>query len=62
MQESIAERTRKLRAEIAKLNAAHAAYLKAPKYGSVAADNQRRMQRLQEILDDLKSLDDWKKL
>ena len=62
MQESIAERTKKLRAEIAELNAAHAAYLKAPKYGTVAADHERRIQRLQEILDELKSLNDWKKL
>jgi hypothetical protein len=47
--------------EIAKLSEANRAYSKGPKYGAATADNERRLQRLLEIADELKSLTDWKK-
>jgi hypothetical protein len=43
-----------LRNEIAKLSEANRAYLKGPKYGTATADNERRLQRLLEIADELK--------
>ena len=61
MAQLIAERVKNLRNEIAKLSEANRAYLKGPKYGTAAADNERRLQRLLEIADELKSLTDWKK-
>jgi hypothetical protein len=57
----VAERIKKLRDEIAKINEANLAYSNSPKYGSATTDNERRFQRLLEIVDDLKSLTDWKK-
>jgi hypothetical protein len=60
MAQLITERIKKLRDEIAKLNEANQAYLKGPKYGSAAADNERRFQRLVAIADELRSLTDWK--
>jgi hypothetical protein len=60
MAQLVTERIKKLRAEIAKHNEANQAYLRGPKYGSAAADNERRFQRLLEIADELKSLTDWK--
>jgi hypothetical protein len=61
MPKPVAERI-KLRDEIAKINQANRAYLRDPKYGSAAADNERRLQRLLEIVEEMKSLSDWKKL
>jgi sulfur transfer protein SufE len=57
----ITERVKKLREEIAELTEKNRKYLRGPKYGSAAADNERRFQRLIEIADELKSLTDWKK-
>ena len=57
----ITERIKELRREIAKLTEANRKYLVGPKYGSATADNERRFQRLIEIVDELKSLTDWKK-
>ena len=62
MQNPVKERIVKLRDEIAgKLNRL---YLKGGKKmpGAAASDHERRLQRLQEILDELASLTDWKKL
>ena len=61
MAQLITERVKNLRNEIAKLSEASRAYLKGPKYGAATADNERRLQRLLEIADELKSLTDWKK-
>jgi hypothetical protein len=61
MAQLITERVKNLRNEIAKLSKANRAYLKGPKYGAAIADNERRLQRLLEIADELKSLTDWKK-
>jgi len=57
----ITKRIKELRCEIAKLTEANRKYLVGPKYGSATADNERRFQRLIEIVDELKSLTDWKK-
>jgi len=61
MAQLITERVKKLRDEIAKLNEANRAYLKGAKHGAATADNERRLQRLLEIADELKSLTDWRK-
>jgi hypothetical protein len=57
----ITERVKKLRQEIAELTEKNRKYVLGPKYGSTTADNERRFQRLIEIVDELKSLTDWKK-
>jgi hypothetical protein len=57
----ITERVKKLRQEIAELTEKNRKYVLGPKYGSATADNERRFQRLIEIVDELKSLTDWKK-
>jgi hypothetical protein len=61
VQEPIKERIKRLRDEIAELNKINRVYLKGSKYGSAIADHERRLERLQAILDELKSLSDWKK-
>jgi len=62
MPQPVAERIKKLRDEIAAINEANRVYLHGPKYSSAIADHERRLQRLLEIVDELKSLTDWKKL
>ncbi len=62
MPQPVAERIKQLRDEIAEINHANRAYLRDPKYGSAVADNERRLQRLLEIVEEMKSLTDWKKL
>jgi hypothetical protein len=62
MPKPVAERIKKLRDEIAEIDQANRAYLRDPKYGSAVADNERRLQRLLEIVEELKSLTDWKEL
>ena len=57
----ITERIKKLRQEIAELSEKNRKYSLDPKYGSAVADNARRFQRLMEIVEELKSLTDWKK-
>ena len=57
----ITERIKKLRQEIAELTEKNRKYSLGPKYGSAVADNERRFQRLIEIVEELKSLTDWKK-
>jgi hypothetical protein len=63
VQNPVKERIVKLRDEIAQISEANRLYLKGGKRmpGSVG-DRQRRLQRLQEILDELVALTDWKKL
>jgi hypothetical protein len=58
MPQPVAEPIKKLRDEIAAINQANRAYLHVPKYASAVADPQRRLQRLLEIVDELKSLTD----
>jgi hypothetical protein len=57
----ITERIKRLRQEIAELTEKNRKYSLGPKYGSAVADHERRFQRLIEIIEDLKSLTDWKK-
>jgi hypothetical protein len=51
----------KLREEIAEISEANRQYLQGGKKIPGAPDHERRLQRLQEILDELLSLTDWKK-
>jgi hypothetical protein len=63
MQNPVKERIAKLRDEIAQISEANRLYLQGGKNKLGAAwDHARRLQRLQEILDELLSLTDWKKL
>jgi hypothetical protein len=63
MQNPVKERIVKLREEIAQLSEANRLYLQSGKNKPGAAgDHERRLQRLQEILDELVALTDWKKL
>jgi hypothetical protein len=57
----VTERIKKLREEIAELTEKNRRYSLNPKYGSAVADNERRFQRLIEIVEELKSMTDWKK-
>jgi hypothetical protein len=61
MAQLITERIKMLRQEIAQIAEANRKYLRYPKYGSAAADNERRFQRLIEIVDELNNLTEWKK-
>jgi hypothetical protein len=63
MQKPVKERIIKLRQEIAEISEANRLYLQGTKRMPLAAaDQERRLQRLQEILDELLSLTDWKKV
>jgi hypothetical protein len=61
MPQPIKERIARLREEIAQISAANREYMKGGKKIPGLADHERRLQRLQEILDELMSLTDWKK-
>ena len=61
--DSIKERIDKLRDEIAQISDANRLYLKGGrKMPGSLGDHERRLQRLQEILDELMALTDWKKV
>ena len=63
MQSPVKERIAKLRDEIVQISEANRLYVQGGKKASDAkADHQRRLQRLQEILDELVALTDWRKL
>jgi len=64
MQNPVKERIVKLREEIAQISEANRLYLHGgkKKIPGTAGDQERRLQRLQEILDELVALTDWKKL
>jgi hypothetical protein len=62
MQPLVRDRIKKLREEIAEISAANRLYLQGGKKVVAAADNERRLERLQEIIDELRSLTDWKKV
>ncbi|MFZ1131406.1 MAG: hypothetical protein WBV31_00705 [Terriglobales bacterium] len=61
MPQSVKERVGKLRAEIAEISEANRQYLQGGKKAIGASDQERRLQRLQEIMDELMSLTEWKK-
>jgi hypothetical protein len=62
MQEPVKERIEKLREEIAKIREANRLYLQSGKKPPGAADHERRRERLQQIVDELAALTDWKKV
>ena len=61
MPQSVKERVGKLREEIAEISEANRQYVQGGKKMIGASDQERRLQRLQEIMDELMSLTDWKK-
>jgi len=64
MQNPVKKRIAKLRDEIAQINEANRLYLHGgkKKIRGTAGDHERRLQRLQEILDEFVALTDWRKL
>jgi len=64
MQNPLKERIAKLREEIAQISEANRLYWHGgkKKIPGAAGEQERRLQRLQEILDELMALTDWKKL
>jgi len=62
MQKPVKERIAKLRDEIVQISEANKQYVQGGKKGPGAPEHERRLQRLQEILDELVSLTDWKKV
>ncbi len=63
MQNPVKERIAKLRDEIAQISEANRQYMQSGKrIPGASGDQERRLQRLQEILDELVSLTVWKKL
>ena len=61
MQNPVKERIAKLREEIAQISEADRLYSQgSKKLHGAAGDHERRLQRLQEILDQLVALTDWK--
>ena len=63
MQNPVKDRIAKLREEIAEMSEANRLYMgSGKKIPGSAGDHERRLQRLQEILDELVALTDWKKL
>lgn len=61
MPRPIRKRIAKLREEIAQISDANREYLQDGKKTPDLPDHERRLQRLQDILDELMSLTDWKK-
>lgn len=61
MPQSVKERVGKLREEIAEISEANRQYIQGGKKMIGASDQERRLQRLQEIMDELMSLTEWKK-
>jgi hypothetical protein len=61
--QAIKQRIKELRDEIAEISEANRQYIatKEPGYTKGVAEQERRLLRLQEILDELQSLNDWKK-
>jgi len=57
----VSDRIKKLREEIAEISEANRAHINRRDAGAVAKQ-ERRLQRLLEIVDELMSLTDWKKL
>ena len=63
MQKPVKDRIADLREEIAQITEANRQYIRGgKKIPGSAGDHERRLQRLQEIRDELIALTDWKKL
>ena len=62
MQRLVRERVAKLREEISRINEANREYLQRDKKMPGEVEHQRRLQRLEEILEELASLTEWNKL
>jgi hypothetical protein len=62
MQKLVKDRVAKLREEILQIKEANREYVQGGKKVAGEVDHQRRLQRLEEILDELASLTDWKQL
>ena len=64
MQDSIKDRIKKLRDEIAEISEANRQYMKSTVGTKTigAAEQERRLERLQQILDEMTAMTDWKKL
>jgi hypothetical protein len=60
MQQPVKQRVAKLRDEISQIREANRQYVQGGKKMPGEVDHQRRLQRLQEILDELASLTEWK--
>jgi hypothetical protein len=60
MQQPVKERVAKLHQEISKIREANRQYVQGGKKMQGEVDHQRRLQRLQEILDELALLTEWK--
>ena len=62
MDGDIRERVEALRREISEIQKLNLAYLQTPRPSfSAMNDHARREQKLREIMDELKSMTDWKK-
>jgi hypothetical protein len=63
MQTPVKDRIAKLREEIAQISEANRNYMEGgKKIPGSAGDHERRLQRLQEIREELLALTDWKKI
>jgi hypothetical protein len=63
MQKPVKDRILKLREEITQISEANRLHMQhGKKMPGSAGDHARRLQRLQDILDELVALTDWKKL
>jgi hypothetical protein len=61
MQSPVKERVQRLRQEIAEISDANRDYaISNGKNFGAAGEQERRLQRLQEIMDELQALTDWK--
>ena len=60
MPKLVSDRIKKLRKEIAEISEANRTHI-LRRDATAGAEQERRLQRLQEILDELMSLTDWKK-
>ena len=60
MQSPITERVQKLRQEIAEISRAEKVYKLGAKSYIATYEHERRLQRLQEILDELAFMTEWK--
>jgi hypothetical protein len=61
MQNLVKDRIVKLREEIAEISEANRLYVEGGKKIPGAGDQQRRLERLKEIMGELSALTDWKK-
>jgi hypothetical protein len=60
--DGIRERVEALRQEIAEIQKLNLAYLQTPRpHFTAMEDHKRREQRLQDIMNELKSMTEWKK-